>query len=105
MTTIQCKWCGKWCGKKTGHLYTKMCNRCWELDHRIEFNKELAQKILNHYRKGMELNKLIRIGDAIEVIATETDALIPDIVNALIGIAFSEEDALEVKQYHTEMNN
>ena len=41
--TIPCELCGT----ATTYLGTKRCNRCWELERRIESNPELAQKILS----------------------------------------------------------
>jgi hypothetical protein len=34
------------CGAPTPMLSTKRCDRCWELEHRIEQDPELALKIL-----------------------------------------------------------
>ena len=34
------------CGQPTTYLGTKRCNRCWELEHRIQMEPELARKIL-----------------------------------------------------------
>ena len=51
-------------------------------------------------RKKVKLNKLIRLGDAIETIANETDSTIPELVEGLIGICWDEEDAGQLKAYH-----
>lgn len=37
----------KWCGDQTTSLGTGECDRCWELRHRIEKDKELAEKMIN----------------------------------------------------------
>jgi len=29
-----------------------MCDRCWELDHRIQYEPSLARKILDYYQSG-----------------------------------------------------
>ena len=34
------------CGRSTPMLGTQMCDRCWELDHRIRGDVQLARKIL-----------------------------------------------------------
>lgn len=34
------------CGRPTIMLGTKLCHRCWELEHRIEADPQLARKIL-----------------------------------------------------------
>lgn len=47
----------------------------------------------------MNLNNLIRIGDAVELIADQTDAYITDIVNSLIGVCWDEEEAGEIINY------
>jgi NAD(P)H-hydrate repair Nnr-like enzyme with NAD(P)H-hydrate epimerase domain len=48
----------------------------------------------------MKLNKLHRIVDAIELINEETKTNdLPAIVDALVGVALSEEDAGEIKSY------
>jgi hypothetical protein len=51
----------------------------------------------------MKLNHLILVADAVERISeiTETDD-IPAIVDALVGIAWDEEDAGQIKAYHNE---
>ena len=38
----------KWCGGKTVNTGTKECDRCWELRHRIEYDMELAKKMMVH---------------------------------------------------------
>lgn len=40
--TVPCKWCGK----PTPMLGTRMCDRCWELEHRIVMDIELAKKMI-----------------------------------------------------------
>ena len=35
-----------YCRSKTVNLGTKMCNKCWELEHSIESNPELAAQII-----------------------------------------------------------
>ncbi len=35
------------CGKPTNMTATRRCDRCWELEHRIKADPELAQKILD----------------------------------------------------------
>jgi hypothetical protein len=39
----------KWCGQPARHSATKMCDGCWELDHRIRDQPELARRIFEHY--------------------------------------------------------
>lgn len=41
----------KWCGEPTEKTSTQMCDGCWELDHRIAHEMELAERILNHYKE------------------------------------------------------
>lgn len=41
--TVPCKWCGA----STQMLGTEMCDRCWELEHRIEMDLELAKKMVS----------------------------------------------------------
>jgi NMD protein affecting ribosome stability and mRNA decay len=41
--TVPCKWCGE----PTLMLGTKMCDRCWELEHRISADIALAMKIIS----------------------------------------------------------
>jgi hypothetical protein len=48
----------------------------------------------------MKLNHLILIGDAVEKIHELTNTDIPDIVDALTGVAWDEEDAGQIKAYH-----
>lgn len=48
----------------------------------------------------MKLDHLILIGDAVEKIHELTETHIPDIVDALTGIAWDEEDAGQIKAYH-----
>lgn len=50
----------------------------------------------------MKLNHIIQICDALEVISqlTSTDN-VPDIIEALEGVAFSEEEASEIRYYFT----
>ncbi len=48
----------------------------------------------------MKLNHLILIGDAVEKIHELTETDIPDIVDALTGVAWDEEDAGRIKAYH-----
>jgi hypothetical protein len=50
----------------------------------------------------MKTNKLVLVADAVERISdiTGTDD-IPAIVDALIGVAWDEEEASEIKQYHS----
>jgi 2-methylisocitrate lyase-like PEP mutase family enzyme len=51
----------------------------------------------------LKLNRLILVADAVERISniTATDN-IPAIVDALVGIAWDEEDARQIKAYHNE---
>jgi hypothetical protein len=51
----------------------------------------------------MKTNKLVLVADAVERISniTGTDD-IPAIVDALIGVAWDEEEASEIKQYHSD---
>jgi hypothetical protein len=50
----------------------------------------------------MKTNKLVLVADAVERISdiTGTDD-IEAVVNALIGVAWDEEEASEIKQYHS----
>jgi hypothetical protein len=50
----------------------------------------------------VKTNKLVLVADAVERISdiTETDD-IEAIVNALIGVAWDEEEASKIKQYHS----
>lgn len=43
------------CGTTTEMTGTRLCDRCWELKHRIEADLDLAQKILNAKRKPVVL--------------------------------------------------
>lgn len=43
--TVPCRWCSK----ETPMTGTEMCDRCWELDHRIRGDLEIARKIFAHY--------------------------------------------------------
>jgi hypothetical protein len=51
----------------------------------------------------MKTNKLVLVADAVERISdiTGTDD-IPAIVDALIGVAWDEEEASEIKQYSSD---
>lgn len=40
----------KYCGEETKMEATKLCDGCWELDHRIRANPELAEKILTEIK-------------------------------------------------------
>lgn len=42
MPVILCKWCGS----STHFLGTKMCDRCYELESRIEADLELAERMV-----------------------------------------------------------
>ena len=53
----------------------------------------------------MKLNKLIRIGDAVELISEQTDSTIPDIIEGLTGICWDEEDAGRITDYHSEIDD
>ena len=48
----------------------------------------------------MKVKHLILIGDAVEKFHDLTETDIPDIVDALTGIAWDEEDAGQIKAYH-----
>lgn len=39
------------CGTKTFMLGTRLCDRCWELKHRVEHDPHLAAKILDGMRE------------------------------------------------------
>ena len=39
----------KWCGTPTPMLGTKMCDGCWELEHRIIGQPELALRMVKTY--------------------------------------------------------
>ena len=45
----------KWCGTETINTGTKECDRCWELRHRIEYDLELAKKMIAQFSK--EINQ------------------------------------------------
>lgn len=49
----------KWCATPTAMLGTKMCDRCWELEHRIRQDFTLAEKIMNSIRSTRKLSDLI----------------------------------------------
>jgi NMD protein affecting ribosome stability and mRNA decay len=34
------------CGQQTPHLFTKLCDRCWELETRIQADPLIAGKIM-----------------------------------------------------------
>ena len=51
--------------------------------------------------KIKSLKSLYLLADAVERISEITETNIPDIVDALIGVAWDEEDASEIKQYHS----
>ncbi len=36
----------KWCNSPTRMFGTQMCDRCWELEHRIKMDPELSRKML-----------------------------------------------------------
>lgn len=50
----------------------------------------------------MNLNEIVRVGDAIALIAEEMDVTIPEIVYSLIGCCFTPEQAREILRYHQE---
>ena len=41
----------KWCDTITDNTGTEMCDKCWELYHRIEMNPKLAEKMLERYHE------------------------------------------------------
>ena len=47
-----------WCGLLTPMLGTKMCDRCWELDTRIQFDPNLAREMLKKITKGEPATKV-----------------------------------------------
>lgn len=49
----------KWCGTPTRMLGTRMCDGCWELDHRIRQNTALAERILKHYKEQEHASKIL----------------------------------------------
>ena len=51
---ITCKLCNK---NKTTMLGTKLCDGCWELEHRIKMDPQLAIKVLNDIM-GYEILKV-----------------------------------------------
>jgi NMD protein affecting ribosome stability and mRNA decay len=51
--TIPCKWCGR----PTRMLGTKMCDGCWELDHRIQDQPVLARRIFEHYHSKLPVTE------------------------------------------------
>ena len=48
----------------------------------------------------MKLNDLIQIGDTVERLSEFTNTTIPDLVDALTGLAWNEEEAELLKEYH-----
>ena len=49
----------------------------------------------------MKPNELNRISDSIEALARHTETSVDDIIDALIGVCWDEEDAAELKFYET----
>ena len=47
------------CGTPTPYTGTKRCNRCWELESRIQAAPVLAEKILKHW--NAQLLKLAKL--------------------------------------------
>jgi len=39
------------CGTPTNMLGTKLCDRCWKLETRIDMDLELSEKIMNHVKE------------------------------------------------------
>jgi hypothetical protein len=46
--TVKCKWCST----ETRMTGTKMCDSCWELEHRIEMNLTLAKRMIKEIENG-----------------------------------------------------
>lgn len=46
----------KWCGEETICTFTKECDRCWELRHRLEYDPALAFRMLDEIRKEKDEN-------------------------------------------------
>ena len=40
----------QWCGRKTDFPGASQCNRCWDLSRRIEWDMELAEKMLQTFK-------------------------------------------------------
>jgi len=51
----------------------------------------------------MNISKVLKIGDMLEELAEATDTTIFDVVDALVGICFSESDGEEIKQYNRDI--
>jgi NMD protein affecting ribosome stability and mRNA decay len=49
-TTVPCKLCGE----PTTMLGTKLCDNCWELEHRIQSSPKIARIILNALERREE---------------------------------------------------
>ena len=47
----------------------------------------------------MKLNKLNLLGDSLEIISNLTNESVTTIIDALVGVCFSEEDAGELKEH------
>lgn len=54
--TIPCRICGK----QTDCLGTELCNRCWELEHRIHADPELARRILEKIDYDKQIQAAIK---------------------------------------------
>lgn len=52
--------------------------------------------------RGVKLNELILISDLVERLSEITDTCIPDVVGALTGVCWDEEDAERIKDYHAD---
>ena len=50
----------------------------------------------------MSLLSLVKVSVAVEAIHNETGCSIPDIVDALTGICWDEEEAYEIKGFHSD---
>ncbi len=55
----------KLCGKPTEYSGTKLCDRCWELEHRIYMDPELAIKILKDMGYLGASSSVVRAADSV----------------------------------------
>jgi hypothetical protein len=58
-----------------------------------------ARKFLESFEANMKLNHLIIIADALERVAEVQDTAMVEIIDALVGVCFDEEESGELKHY------
>jgi len=61
---------------------------------------EKAEAVMAN-RKSTNLNKLILLSDLVERLSEITDTTIPEVVDALEGVCWDEEDSGRIKEYHS----